>query len=231
MNTAVVTTSWDDGSVLDIRLAELLKRENLSGTFYIAPENRELPPSGRLSKEDVRVLANDFEIGAHTMTHPRLTSITDDGALREIQMSKTTLEAWSQKTVTSFCYPGGAYNEKHKRMVKDSGFLLARTVRRFSMDIPLDRFALPTTLHAYRHWSDIVPIAQASGRQFLKNYLNWDDLAITIFDRVLERGGTFHLWGHSWEIEKNHDWERLERVFKHIARRPGVRYVANNQLA
>jgi len=37
--------------------------------------------------------------------------------------------------------------------------------------------------------------------------------------------------GHSWEIDRNHDWSRLERVLKHIAGRTDVRYVTNGELA
>jgi peptidoglycan/xylan/chitin deacetylase (PgdA/CDA1 family) len=41
MNKVTVTTSWDDGHILDVKLSELLKKYNLKGTFYIAPKNRE----------------------------------------------------------------------------------------------------------------------------------------------------------------------------------------------
>src|SRR5688500_11915407 len=32
---AIVTTSWDDGHPLDIRLAEMLARHGVAGTFYV----------------------------------------------------------------------------------------------------------------------------------------------------------------------------------------------------
>ena len=41
--------------------------------------------------------------------------------------------------------------------------------------------------------------------------------SIILFDKTLEEGGVYHLWGHSWEIDKNEDWNRLERVFKYIS--------------
>jgi hypothetical protein len=73
----------------------------------------------------------------------------------------------------------------------------------------------------------------AGGNRLLaaKYFWNWDVMAIAQFDLMLATGGVFHLWGHSWEVEKNGDWARLERVFAHIARRPGVRYVDNGELA
>ena len=64
----------------------------------------------------------------------------------------------------------------------------------------------------------------------MKQYLNWDELAISVFNKIAEDGGVFHLWGHSWEIDKNKDWERLERVFRHISNHPTISYLTNGEL-
>jgi peptidoglycan/xylan/chitin deacetylase (PgdA/CDA1 family) len=219
MKTTTITTSWDDGHILDMKLAELLARYDLPGTFYVAPTNHEIAESERLTKAQVTTLSKGFEIGAHTMTHPRLTKIDAKRARAEITGSKSALEDWTGKAITSFCYPGGDYTSEHKQMVKDAGFTLARTVKRFSFSAGNDPLEVPTTVHGYRHWSDIFRIArQSSADNFTANYLHWDDLAIAMFEKAPTNGGVFHLWGHSWEIEKNGDWGRLERVFKHISR-------------
>ena len=46
-----ITTSWDDGHTLDLRLADLLDKYDLRGTFYVArdylDERLALRPSGR----------------------------------------------------------------------------------------------------------------------------------------------------------------------------------------
>jgi peptidoglycan/xylan/chitin deacetylase (PgdA/CDA1 family) len=223
MKKVIVTTSWDDGHVLDVKLAELLRRYGIAGTFYIAPENREIAPDKRLDKRRVRSLAEHFEIGAHTMTHSKLSHVGDASAYHEIAASKKVLEDWSGKHVTSFCYPSGDHLPKHEQMVKSAGFSLARTVERFRIDVGTDPFALPTTVHAYRHWSDISLLLS-------RGYFNWDDLAISLFERAAIAGGVFHLWGHSWEIEKNNDWRRLERVLGHIAHRSEIDYVPNKDL-
>jgi peptidoglycan-N-acetylglucosamine deacetylase len=51
-----------------------------------------------------------------------------------------------------------------------------------------------------------------------------------MFDRALRDGGVFHLWGHSWEIERNGDWDRLARVCEYIAGRTEVDYRTNADL-
>ena len=72
----LVTTSWDDGHKLDIRLAALLKKYGIKGTFYICPQDHEFKNEDLLSTQDILTISKDFEIGGHTITHPYLTKIT-----------------------------------------------------------------------------------------------------------------------------------------------------------
>lgn len=228
----IVTTSWDDGHVLDLKLSELLRKYAIKGTFYISPLNHEFKRSELLSKEQIVFLGRNFEIGAHTMTHPRLGKLRSDMAQKEIRESKIYLENVLNRPVESFCYPGGCYNFLNVHQVKAAGFRIARTVRRFSFDLK-DLHELGTSVHAYNHLSDIVRIirfAKFNPRLFINYYRSWDILAMAMFDEVMKNGGVFHLWGHSWEIEKHGDWKKLERVLKYIARRSGVEYIENRKL-
>ena len=84
MKPVIVTTSWDDGHKLDIKLAALLRRHGIQATFYVSPETREFPASERLTAEEIQRLAQTFEIGAHTMTHPHLDRLDAAAARREI---------------------------------------------------------------------------------------------------------------------------------------------------
>ena len=78
-----ITTSWDDGHPLDLRIAELLNEFGLTGTFYIA---RDYLPE-RLSDAQVAALSKRHEIGAHTLTHPMLDRIPAAAAYQEISGS------------------------------------------------------------------------------------------------------------------------------------------------
>jgi peptidoglycan/xylan/chitin deacetylase (PgdA/CDA1 family) len=75
MRKTLVTTSWDDGHNLDLKVAALLDKSGLKGTFYISPQNRELSSASRLSDENIKLLASQHEVGAHTNTHPHLTRL------------------------------------------------------------------------------------------------------------------------------------------------------------
>lgn len=233
MKKIILTTSWDDGHVLDLKLTNLLKKYNIKGTLYIAPKSRAFGAEELLNNSQIKKLSHDFEIGAHTMTHPRLSTIKADESNFEIVESKKYLGNLIGKPVLSFCYPGGDYNSTHIDQVKKASFRIARTTKRFSTNIGKHAYEIPTTIHAYRHWSDAIKIAnfaKLNPIKFIKYFLNWDLLATALFDQVLQRGGVFHLWGHSWEIDKNNDWNRLEKVLKYIGKRQNVKYVTNGKL-
>ena len=51
-----------------------------------------------------------------------------------------------------------------------------------------------------------------------------------MFDVVLERGGFWHLYGHSWEIEELQLWGQLEEMLDYVAHRSVVRYTTNSGL-
>ncbi|MFA6896708.1 MAG: polysaccharide deacetylase family protein [Patescibacteria group bacterium] len=233
MSKVFVTTSWDDGHKLDLKLVELLRKYDLKGTLYISPENREFQKEDLLSDFQIRKLSQEFEIGAHTMTHPRLGKISAQEADKEIRESKEYLEKLLEKPVASFCYPGGSYSFLNARQVRKHGFALARTVNRFSLNAGDNPFELPVSLHTYSHRSDalkIIRFAKFDPVKTLIYYKHWEILGMTMFDKIKEEGGVFHIWGHSWEIEECHFWERLEKIFAHISGYGDVEYVTNGEL-
>lgn len=232
--SVVVTTSWDDGHRLDNRLAELLDKYQLPGTFYISPHARLFAERDRLSSSEIAAISARFEIGAHTLTHPRLTSVTEAVARKEIVGSASYLEDVTSQPIKSFCYPYGAFRDEHVRIVRDAGFSYARTVQRFVPNAGTDSLRTPTTVHTYCHLRDILPaLKYANLNPVMASdlYLHWDRLAMRLFDRVLESGGVFHLWGHSWEVDRRNDWEALGRVLEYISARPDVKYAVNSAVS
>jgi glycosyltransferase involved in cell wall biosynthesis len=212
MKPVIVTTSWDDGHKLDLKLAQLLRRYGLQATFYVSPLTREFPASERLTAEDIKQLAQDFEIGAHTMTHPHLDRLDVAAARQEIIDSKVALERIIGRPLRSFCYPYGDYNEETKRLVQEAGFSRARSVKRF-MTRSVDRLALGTSVDTFDHRRDgmVSVLRLCRWRPWrIVRLRRWENLARELFAQARERGEVFHLWGHSHEIEAHNGWQRLE---------------------
>jgi peptidoglycan/xylan/chitin deacetylase (PgdA/CDA1 family) len=109
-----VTSSWDDVTNIDLKLSNLLETYKIKGTFFAV--NNWI--GTKISKEDVKHISDEFEIGAHTLNHVTLTKIQDVVAQKEICESKLALEKLLRKPVTSFAYPKGFYENKHVNMVR-----------------------------------------------------------------------------------------------------------------
>lgn len=228
----IVTTSWDDGHKLDMRLAALLKKYGVKGTFYICPQDREFKREDLLSTQEILSISNDFEIGGHTITHPHLSEVTIATADDEIAQSKSYFEELLEREVTAFCYPYGDFNDEVKGLVKKNGYKLARTTKRYVSDVNSDVFELPTTVHAFRYSLEMHKILYFSNFSLtdIEKYWNWEKLAISLFDRIHRKGGVFHLWGHSWEIEKFNGWQKLENVLSHISKHNNIIYQTNTEI-
>ena len=235
-NKAIFTTSWDDGHPLDARVAELLSAHGFQGTFYMPLSNREglpvMPPG------EMRRLGQGFEIGSHTLDHCYLKTVDAAEARRQIVGGKTQIEQILGQRVSGFCYPGGHYTLEHRHMVVDAGFDYARTVVNFHRMLPADPFCMPTTIQFYSHERSV----------FVKNLLKHSEwrrrgslfwVAVTnkefmprlcaLLDRVCVRGGVFHLWGHSWEIERFDGWRQLDSFLRYAAERIPVEGRLNNR--
>lgn len=233
------TTSWDDGHILDLTLVDLLKKCGMQGTFYISKQHELVRE--RLSEDKIRDLASTMEVGAHTMTHPDLTKISLDDAKREIFDSKIWIESVTQKPCDLFCYPRGRWNEQTKKIVQDAGFRGARTTElyRFQNDDPI---LMPVSLHIYpfpfrpvanRRFFEPFSIARKAlrGSIPLSAYRNWLSFAKALFDQAYEtKQPFFHLFGHSWEIEKFGMWNHLEQFLTHVASKRDVEHVPNSSL-
>lgn len=232
----IVTTSWDDGHKLDLKLAKLLKKYNIKGTFYVSPNNREFKKEDLLSDKEILELSNDFEIGAHTMTHPRLTKISLEEAKKEILDSKKYLEKLTGKEIKSFCYPGGDYNKEIRDLVEEAGFKYARTTKQIVTKHPNSLFEADTTIQVH---SLSIRMTFGEIKYSIKGEIkvlpllftkNWDMMAKRLFDYVCKNGGVYHIWGHSWVINREQNWYKLDNLLKYISHRSNIKYFNNSQL-
>lgn len=108
-----LTASWDDGCASDYDVAELMSKYAIPAVFYWPVEWHSLAfDSGYLplSYQDAKSIAGQFDIGAHTITHRRLTALAPAEARYEIAASKSLLEDIFGLTVAKFAPPRGYTN-------------------------------------------------------------------------------------------------------------------------
>ena len=78
----------------------------------------------------------------HTKTHPSLPTLTSQNALSEIEGSRQDLLNAGISTVNTFVYPYGDYNDQIIDMVRNAGYIGARSVLRGANDQDANPFLL-----------------------------------------------------------------------------------------
>ncbi len=233
-----VTTSWDDGDPNDLRIADLLRGHSVPGTFYVPlTEYR-----GRkiLCTNELRSLRSaGFEIGGHSISHPKLPKLNRKQVAHEVRECKQRLEQTLGENVLMFCYPYGRFDNQVVDEVRDAGYRGARTTRMFSVATEFLPFEMPITLQAYPHGVTgyLRNLGRARNLPGLWTYMtrlrtapSWVDLGKQLFDEVLQHGGIWHLYGHSWEIEELGIWGQLRELLDYVCKREGVTYATNGKL-
>lgn len=231
----IVTTSWDDGDVRDLRVAELLKAHDMRGTFYVPLEPFNGNPS--LSNEDLRSLCVEgFEIGAHGIAHENMSAIPVERARYVARTCKAVLEDRLGQKLRMFCYPRGRYTVEVARALKEAGYEGARNVHLLETEMTSQPFELPTSAQVYPHTRTdyLRNLLRARNMARLYDYAahlhlgnDWLAIGKQLFDRVVEHGGVWHLWGHSWEIDQLGLWDEMREMLDYVSRRDGVRYLNN----
>jgi peptidoglycan/xylan/chitin deacetylase (PgdA/CDA1 family) len=95
---------------------------------------RQICLSEAVSWHDLRELALDpkVTIGAHTVSHPVLSTLSAEQASIEMRNSRDRIEAMTGATVSHFCYPFGSREEVGRRefeLAQKLGFKTATTTR------------------------------------------------------------------------------------------------------
>jgi hypothetical protein len=240
MPKTFITTSWDDGNPLDFRVAEMLARHKLAGTFYIPRK----VDTGVMSESEMRTLAKDFEIGAHTLNHVFLDTVDLATAKDEIAGSRKWVSDVISTSCDMFCPPAGRYNHHHLPIFASAGFTGIRTVEFVSLSEPRPRegfLEMPTTLQAHPQpiWGFAKNFIKRRAFRNFWSYViyarstDWVTQARRLLGRAIDAGGVFHLWGHSWELEQKGQWNRLDEVLRlmsEAAAHQNVAVMTNGQL-
>lgn len=215
-----VTLSYDDGSIYDKKMIEILNAYGLKGTFNLNSGLAEESNGWRLSIDELKNLFADdsHEVAVHGRKHIKLDEVCNTAILEELLEDRKKMETYFSRFIIGMAYPYGAYNDRVVEMVKACGIAYARTViSTGKFDVPNDWLRIAPTCH--HNDSELFSLCDdfSADLESTKNLWN-------ITPKV------FYLWGHSHEFERDGNWERLEKFCKKIGQRKDIWYVTNKQL-
>lgn len=223
-----ITFSYDDGVTQDIQLVNLLNKYGLKCTFNINSERmstrgilvRENKPISyyKLFPEDVKRIYEGHEVAAHTLNHPKLPEIEDDGEIiRQVEQDRLNLSELMGYEVVGMAYPGGGKNndERVAALIKNNtGVKYARTITNTdSFDLQPDLFRFKPNVYHVMEYDRMMEM----GRRFI--------------ELETDKPQVFYIWGHAYEMDFDSErWEKLEEFFKLISNRDDIFYGTNKEV-
>ena len=217
-----LTLSYDDGVEQDIRLIDIMKEHGLKGTFNInsglyAPEGTVYPEGKihrRMTREAALELYKDsgMEVAVHGLTHPFLEQLPINLCTQEVLQDRINLERDFGGLVRGMAYPYGTTSDDVVASLKQCGIVYSRTtVSTEKFSIPTDWLRLPATCHHNN------PRLMELAENFVTNEKNQGPLL-------------FYLWGHSYEFEKNDNWNVIEEFAEYMGGREDIWYATNIEI-
>ncbi len=214
MGKKIFTVSYDDSVKSDLKLIELMKKYGIRGTFNINTgvyDQNGVPvwDDRLLFKDLAKAYDNDFcEVASHTLTHPDLTALGAEKKFDEIAKDIENIEKMIGKRPKGFAYPFGTYDDECCKILADQGIVYARTIKStHSFDVPQNWLLLNPTCH---HDDPNLP-------ELTDKFINYNGSG----DKL------FYVWGHTFEFERNGNWQVIENLFKKLSNCRDVMFLTN----
>lgn len=219
-----LTLSYDDHSDQDIRLVGILNRNGIKGTFNIstglhAPEGKVYRP-GAICRRMTRQAAIDLykssghEVAVHGYSHPYLTQLPTSAVTQEVYLDRIHLEADFETDVRGMAYPYGdsSYSGEVAEALRACGIAYAR------MTSPTRSFRFPDD------WLRWYPTCKHTDENLMK-----------MAEEFVAHGASmepllFYLWGHSFEFERDDNWQVIEDFCTYMGQREDVWYATNIEI-
>lgn len=221
-----ITFSYDDGVIQDRRLVPLLDKYGLKATFNLNSEwfgkRHVFQNQGiefehiKIEQSEVRELYKNHEVAAHTLTHPKLPTVSDEEVIRQVEQDRINLSELVGYEVIGMAYPGGGINhdERVEKLIrKHTGIKYARTIECtgfFALEQDMYKF-MPSAHHL-----------EADGKSY--------ELCKQFVEMKTDKPQLLYIWGHSYEMDFGNRWDELEEIFKLVSGREDIFYGTNREV-
>ena len=198
----IVSLSFDDGTVYDLRFIELLNKYNLKATLNLNSELADFVwyygehPIERLDLEKHKSAYNGHEVAAHSLTHPYFSSLTREEAIRQVRDDVENLSRIFGYRVEGFAFPFHDQTEENITTIKEN------------VDL------------TYIRYSCLDQSGQHTDAYHIHINALYDDE--DIYERLEEfksdknDNSLFVIAGHAYEFEVKNDWEKIEKLLAYL---------------
>lgn len=221
-----VTFSYDDGVTQDIRFIEMLDRYGLKATFNLNSEllgleghlirQEQWVNHTKVKPDEVKKIYKDHEVAVHTLTHPNLKNIEDDGeVIRQVEQDRLNLEKLVGYPVHGMAYPcgGDCYDERTVRLLRENtGVKFSRTTyANGSFDL----------------WDELLTFHPTV---YHMNFDKMFELGEKFIELKPDTPKLYYIWGHTYEFDIHNTWDKMEEFLKLISGKDDIFYGTNSEI-
>ena len=218
----VLTLSYDDGVVQDIRFMEILNRNGLKCTFnissgkYVAEDYERKRYYGRMRKSEAMQLFTDcgHELACHGYSHGFLEQMRPEEVIMEIMNDRQGIEQDYGVIARGMAYPYGTYNDTVVDILDKCGICYSRTCK------STEKFTFP------ENWLTLQPTCHHKNPKLMELAQKFAEEK----PRYNNENWLFYMWGHSYEFDDRDHWGMIEEFCAYMGGREDVWYATNIEI-
>lgn len=217
-----VTLSYDDNMEADRKLINLMEKYQMKGTFNLIPgwfakEGTVYPEEEtyRLVTEKMAGEMYDHplvEVANHGNQHKFMTTLTTAEMADDMLTCRKSLEKLFGKMVRGMAYPYGWHSKELQDVLTMCQVVYSRTVEStHGFELPGDWLLWNPTCH---HDDEKL-------MELADEFLTMD---------VPDDPKLFYVWGHTYEFERNNNWDMFESFMQKISGKEDIWYSTNIEI-
>ena len=212
-----LTLSYDDGTVFDKKLIEILDKYGIKGTFNL--NSGRFEKDRRMTREESIELYSGtaHEVATHGVYHIPLDKVSAPVAMNDIIGDRIALEEMFGTLIQGIAYAFGTYTDEVVDVAKKCGIKYGRTIKATEkFDLPTDFLRWdPTCSHGH-------PRLMELAREFVEYKFGTSYMS--------KKPLLFYLWGHSYSFNDNNTWNVIEGFAEYMGGREDLWYATNIEI-
>lgn len=222
-----VTLSYDDGVPEDRRFSDTITKYGIKCTFNL--NNDELRKNNYQKAEIEEIfLSRGHEVAVHGAMHRAEGTLRPIEGIRDVLDCRLELESKLGIIVRGMAYPdsgityftNNADYESVKAYLKSLDIKYSRTLAGDN-----DLFALPSDWYA---WMPTAHHKNPKIMEYAEEFVNLDLSTKTYCARRQPR--LFYMWGHSYEFERDNNWNLLDEICEKLSGKDDIWYATNGEI-
>ena len=199
----------DDGTIFDKKVIDIFNKYGIRATFNLNSGlqdyvwNKDWLEVRRLNLKENKHIYKGHEVASHSLTHPFLTSLSDEDVYREVKEDVDNLKNIFGCDIKSFSFPFDGYDERTINIIKGLG------ITHIILPAIDDSFYYPVDTYHIKVTSWNIDDALAKVKRFIED----KDAEIFIY------------LSHSYDYEYENSYDKLEKLCKTIVKNKEIEII------